>query len=318
MSIYNNAILAIQVGLEDYSDGGAGRPLSAVRNITAGILLLYKAKLYELGPEDNKELLIRTKISFEKDENDDIAITTAKGGTVNYEEIKKRFTSLGIKTEFKKFEEIQDLRNDVEHYFTKKTDGAMLDMIAKSLTIISNFLTEELGEEPAAALGPDHWDIMLRTVQVHEAEKERCRISFNAVDWWRDRSHQCGMEMKCPACTSSLCRAEEAGKFDEIYYVCTQCAERFPFADVAQQCVSDALAGEAYYSIKDGGESPYATCPECTADAYIIEDDVCFSCGHQRGEVRCVRCESAIGIDEDNGSAFCGYCNHQWDRISAE
>ncbi len=62
MSLLNNAIESIQVGVEDYLMGDSKRYLSAVRNICAGILLLYKEKLCRLSPPQDKEVLIKKDI----------------------------------------------------------------------------------------------------------------------------------------------------------------------------------------------------------------------------------------------------------------
>ena len=42
MDLLSNAIESIRAGVEDYEQGSHGRLLAAVRNIHAGILLLYK------------------------------------------------------------------------------------------------------------------------------------------------------------------------------------------------------------------------------------------------------------------------------------
>lgn len=62
MSLLNNAVDSIQVGVEDFDMGDDRRNSSAIRNIFAGILLLYKEKLCRLSPEHDKELLIKKKI----------------------------------------------------------------------------------------------------------------------------------------------------------------------------------------------------------------------------------------------------------------
>jgi hypothetical protein len=49
MSILQNAIDSIQVGVEDYNLEDDRRNASAIRNIFAGILLLYKERLCELS-----------------------------------------------------------------------------------------------------------------------------------------------------------------------------------------------------------------------------------------------------------------------------
>ena len=44
MSIIQNAIDSIQIGVEDFESDDDRRSVSAVRNIAAGILLLYRRK----------------------------------------------------------------------------------------------------------------------------------------------------------------------------------------------------------------------------------------------------------------------------------
>ena len=61
--ILDNAIAAIELGVEDYklSEKDPRRIQSAVRNIFAGILLLFKSKLAELS-RDNDESLLKQKV----------------------------------------------------------------------------------------------------------------------------------------------------------------------------------------------------------------------------------------------------------------
>lgn len=62
MSIIKNAIDSIQIGIEDFENDDDRRSVSAVRNVAAGILLLYKEKLCQPSPPDNRELLIKQNI----------------------------------------------------------------------------------------------------------------------------------------------------------------------------------------------------------------------------------------------------------------
>jgi len=59
MTILQNAIESIQIGVEDFQSDDDRRSVSAVRNIAAGMLLLFKEKLCELSPDYDKELLIK-------------------------------------------------------------------------------------------------------------------------------------------------------------------------------------------------------------------------------------------------------------------
>ncbi len=54
MDLLANAIESIRLGVEDYEDGSHPRLLSALRNIHAGILLLYKEALRRLSPQDTR------------------------------------------------------------------------------------------------------------------------------------------------------------------------------------------------------------------------------------------------------------------------
>jgi hypothetical protein len=62
MDLLTNAIESSQVGVEDYKSGTRPRLLSAVRNIHAGILLLYKEALLRLSQPDSNDVLIMSKI----------------------------------------------------------------------------------------------------------------------------------------------------------------------------------------------------------------------------------------------------------------
>jgi len=50
VDLLTNAVESIQIGVEDYQAGSPPRLLSAVRNIQAGILLLYKEALRRESP----------------------------------------------------------------------------------------------------------------------------------------------------------------------------------------------------------------------------------------------------------------------------
>ena len=64
MSILQNAIDSISLGIEDYEMATADtrRYISCTRNIFAGILLLFKHKLSELSPAGSDEVLIKQKV----------------------------------------------------------------------------------------------------------------------------------------------------------------------------------------------------------------------------------------------------------------
>jgi hypothetical protein len=58
-TILENAVQSLQIGIEDYQSTDQRRTLSAVRNITAGVLLLFKEKLRQLSPPNSNDVLIK-------------------------------------------------------------------------------------------------------------------------------------------------------------------------------------------------------------------------------------------------------------------
>jgi hypothetical protein len=62
MSILQNAIDSIALGIEDYSNPDPRRLISCTRNIFAGILLLFKHKLSQLSSPDSDEVLIKQQV----------------------------------------------------------------------------------------------------------------------------------------------------------------------------------------------------------------------------------------------------------------
>jgi len=67
VNLLTNAVEAIQVGVADWRGGSRARLLSAVRNIHAGILLLYKEALLRVSPSESEEVLIKARQAPVKD-----------------------------------------------------------------------------------------------------------------------------------------------------------------------------------------------------------------------------------------------------------
>ena len=64
MDLLENAVKSIELGVEDYRTGTHARLLSAVRNIHAGILLLYKEALRRLSPSGSNDVLMRSSLAY--------------------------------------------------------------------------------------------------------------------------------------------------------------------------------------------------------------------------------------------------------------
>lgn len=86
MKILNNAIQAIQIGLEDYKSEDPRRAQSALRNIFAGMLLLFKEQLRRMSPEDSDEVLIKQTISPVLDSDGELSFQGKRKKTVDVQQ----------------------------------------------------------------------------------------------------------------------------------------------------------------------------------------------------------------------------------------
>src|SRR5713226_2475180 len=112
MDLLNNAIGSITVGVEDSASTESARLLSAVRNIYAGILLLYKEALRRLSPPNSGEVLLKAVIRPKRNPSGTVTFVGLGKKTVDVQQIRERFADLGIKTDWERFKRVSDLRND--------------------------------------------------------------------------------------------------------------------------------------------------------------------------------------------------------------
>jgi hypothetical protein len=68
-----------------------------------------------------------------------------------------------------------------------------------------------------------------------------------------------------------------------------------------------------YLSHTDGNETPYIRCPECSAEAYVIEEQRCALYEYE-AEHRCAMCAGSIPPEELAGSPLCGWCDHMMSK----
>jgi hypothetical protein len=140
-TISDNAITSIQLALEDFNAGTERRLLSAVRNLHAGVLLLYKSKLSQLSPRGSDDALIKKNVLPERQPTGEVVFKGSGKKTVDVEDIKGRFKSLGVQTDWRRFKKISDLRNEIEHYCTIVHPDAIRGMISDTFVIIRDLST---------------------------------------------------------------------------------------------------------------------------------------------------------------------------------
>jgi hypothetical protein len=314
MDLLENAVESIKAGVEDYEQGGHGRLLAAVRGIHAGILLLYKEALRRLSPADSDEVLIKAKILPKRDAQGQISFIGDGKKTVDVQQIKERFAGLNIATDWTRFDRITNVRNEVEHYYTKTSKKALQGLIADAFVVTRDFLATRLQEDPLKLLGDETWQTMLEVADVHAAERAECVAALKAFPWDSGVVEEGVLEITCGACSSDLIRpasTETAFNYDMILE-CRACGQTTTAESFVPEAVKSVLAGAMYVSHTNGDETPYTTCPECAAEAYIMEDECCALCG-ESAEHTCARCGCSIPASE-LGSSLCGYCNHMMSK----
>ena len=314
MGILKNAVETIQIGLEDYKSTDPRRSLSAIRNISSGTLLLFKEKLRQLSPADSDEVLIKKDVLPSFDQESGAISFSGKGNkTVDVFQIKERFKSLGIKVDWGTFDQVINLRNTIEHYYTESTVYVINEIIAKSFLIIRDFCNEHLEEVPVELFGQEAWDIFLDVEEIYQKEKELCMESLMLIDWTYDVLKEDIEEIRCPECMSDLVMANGAFKYvagKSMPLLCKRGLHEFDFEDVIEEYIKDALKGANTMDFQDGGDGVNTECPECSKETYIYEEDCCVACGFHQEDKKCAVCGNELSLEEASEGGLCSY--HRW------
>jgi hypothetical protein len=199
--------------------------LAAVRGIHAGILLLYKEALRRLSPTNSDEALIRTKILPKRDAQGNIYFVGDGKKTVDVHQIRERFASLDIVTDWTRFDRITNVRSEVEHYYTKTSKKALQGLIADVFVVTRHFITTQLQEDPLTLLGDETWQTMLDVADVHEAARAECVAALKAFPWESAAVEQGVLEITCGTCSSDLLRPTGTAFNDGMTLECRACGE---------------------------------------------------------------------------------------------
>lgn len=322
--ILDNAISAIELGIEDYNlaSEDAKRIQSSVRNIFAGILLLFKSKLAEISKNDD-EALIKERI-LPKIENGKLLWVGTGTKTVDTRQIQERFESLGINVDWKKLKELQDYRNTIEHYYDKSgiTIQTVREYIASSFSVIYKFIKQELDLDPHSLFSDETWSLFLEEKEFYDEELKEKTNSFNSVSWYSDEVKTLFKDYKCSNCNSELIRAIKAtDSLDAVSasFECRNCNEKRNYEDLAIE-ISEHLSENSTYSPYDEdyftGET-IAFCPECENNTFFTDGNICLLCGCE-GPFICDRCGEVVPPSEYpvyNENGLCGWCAHMEDHI---
>ena len=311
MSLLENAVQAIDLGVDDYRSGTHARLLSAVRNIHAGILLFYKEALRRLSPSGTKDVLMKAQVVPRQEADGKVSFVGKGKKTVDVRQIKERFKELGIATEWVRFDRINEARNDVEHYYPQLSQKALERVIADSFVLVRNFVAKELEENPKELLNDETWKTMLKITEVHDAEKAECSELLESLEWQSEALSSGVLTLECASCGSDLLKPDQlSSKFSyETDLQCRSCGETENAESFVPRAIQEALSWNMYLSVTDGDETPYVSCPECGQESYVTDEWRCALCEYE-AERDCARCAHPIPPVELESSPFCGWCAH--------
>ncbi len=148
--------------------------------------------------------LVKTKIVPRKDVQGNVEFVGDGRKTVDIQQIRERFAALRIVTDWTRFDWITDVRNEIEHYYTKANKKALEGLVSDAFVVARNFIAAELKEDPLKLLGDETWRAMLEVSEVYEAERAECAKSLAAVDWGSGALAEGVLDLACPSCSGSL------------------------------------------------------------------------------------------------------------------
>lgn len=312
MNLLINAVESLQAGVEDYREATRPRLLSSIRNIHAGVLLLYKEALVRRSPTGSNEVLVKAKARPVARPDGSVAFEGVGKKTADVQTIRERFGSLGIQTDWDRFSKISRIRNDVEHYYPQVSQDVLKEVIASAFWIIRAFIVSELEADPAEVLGTDTWQTMLDVAEVFEGERKACDEALASIDWESEALSAGIGGVRCEACGSSLLRPKDSAAssgLDDLVLKCVVCGGEKDIEEFVPEAVAEALELEMYLVYDDGAEAPYVECPECGLDAYVVDEGRCARCGAEADQ-DCARCGGGIPPAELSFAPLCAYCSH--------
>lgn len=314
--LLKNAIVSIQLGLEDFAADDERRIISAARNLYSGVLLLAKEVLRQLSPSGSNDILIRTKKKAVKEPDGTVRLVGDGKKTIDRFEIEEIFKQLHLAVDLSNLKRLADIRNDIEHMHPNHAPALIQEAIADAMPIICDVIVNELKEEPSALLGNEAWDTLLKEARVFKEEQAACRASFDGIDWETKTLGEAFKDFQCPKCSSTLIRNDnaKATKPVELILVCSECGESADFDEVIEAALRESLWAEGHIAAMDGGDPVLDECPECYKETYVIAEGRCLNpgCGFSLDGYECAVCSESLTLDDyrNNDVHLCSYHAH--------
>ena len=314
--IFKNAVTSIILGIEDFNVGTDERMLSAARNYYAGLLLLAKECLVRAASTENAMEIIGAKFKPTLDGKDGVKYEVVGHATVDLAQLRQRFKDFKLSWPNVNIDNLQKLRNELEHFHIKKSASAVGEVIAATFPMIVDFF-QILHEDPSKCLN-GAWSTIVTRREAFEKVQSSCLDSWKGMNWPVQVDDL--DKMSCPACYSSLIGQEDSSNEDHRNLIgkCFQCSKKFSRKEIMEMIVQaiygrDFLYGEDFCIID--------SCPECATNTYVENSkiSVCYSCGEEVISNCCI-CGGRLDINEYNLelSGMCSYCAYKWEKMERE
>ena len=299
-----NARLSIDLGVEDYINGQSDsrRYVTALRNLYAGLLLLYKAHLAFLS-KDYECCIVRSRIDWEVDEDGAIKLKGLKPDckTVDVAGILDALKKFKICFDRSALDRVGKYRNQVEHYFDP--NGLRCEVVRTHvvdlLKLVRDFTTHVMRIGPGQLFSAQARDVLIRDEQVVEKERAERREALGKLEWYEPFVKDIFFNITCPQCTSEFLFPEvQSGAAANAHFVCRTCSTVETYENLMSYYTDDIFIGEYEAHICTGGKETFVLnggtlweCPQCATIAFDTIHGVCLVCGHKG---RCVRCGAQI------------------------
>lgn len=300
--LLENAVVSIQLGLEDFASDDERRIISAARNLYSGVLLLAKEVLRQLSPSGSNDILIRSKKRVVKDADGSVRLAGEGKKTIDRVAIEETFKQLQLAVDLSNLRRLAEIRNDIEHMHPQHAPALIQEAIADAMPIIRDVIVKELKEEPSALLGNEAWDALLNEARVFNQEHTACCASFDVVTWDTDTLAEAFKNFQCPKCSSSLIRNDNANaaKPDDLVLVCSKCGELAELDEVIEAALKESLSAEAHIAAMEGGDPVLEECPECFKETYVLVEGRCLNpvCEFSLDGYECAVCSEGLTLDD--------------------
>jgi hypothetical protein len=306
-TILTNAIASIQIGVEDFISNDERRIVSSARNLTSGILLIFKHKLLIISPH-NSDVLIKQKIVPTLKDNN-LIFTGLGKDTVTVSQIKERFKNLEIQVNWKVVDEIIGLRNNIEHFCVDLNNNLVKEILSKSFYILIEFISKYLNIDPEELLGKDTFLTLQKESFEYNTKLTKCLNEIYLVSIKIPSLKHVINEIRCSNCLSQLIIPNDTNEIEQLQFTCTICGHIDYYTKIIDKIIDDKFI-PSQSDIKDGADSPITTCHICGNDSFLLTDNVCLSCGAKLEYLECNICGNMLSPFEQEFNGLCSYHYH--------